>query len=133
MIDGRPTGTEAVSGLQTLSRSYTNAGGQVIYADAYFHLAGLTYSTSTSLGTTNTHFYRTGYGYDGAGRMDRTLSSTGTIYRTVWDGLGRAVSQWVGLDDTPTSGEWSPNNTAGTDLVKISEMSTTTAASATAA
>jgi YD repeat-containing protein len=27
----------------------------------------------------------------------------------------------VGLDDTPTSGQWSPANTAGTDLVKVSE------------
>src|SRR5262249_15557906 len=51
----------------------------------------------------------------------RTQLPTGTIYRTVWDGLGRVASQWVGLDDTPTSGEWSPTNTAGTDLVKVSE------------
>ena len=31
------------------------------------------------------------------------------------------MSSWVGLDDTPTSGSWSPTNTAGTDLVKTSE------------
>jgi RHS repeat-associated protein len=121
VADGRPTGTEAISGLQTLSRVYTNASGQVTHADAYFNLAGLTYTTSTNLGTANTHFYRTEFGYDAAGRLDRTLSPTGTIYRTVWDGLGRAVSQWVGLDDTPSSGEWSPTNTTGTDLVKVSE------------
>ncbi|MFQ3649983.1 MAG: RHS repeat-associated core domain-containing protein [Gemmataceae bacterium] len=118
---GRPTGTEAIDGLQTLSRRYTNAGGQVIYADAYFNLAGLTYTTSTNLGAANTHFYRTEFGYDAAGRLDRTLAPSGTIYRTVSDGLGRVVSQWVGLDDTPTSGGWSPTNTAGTDLVKVGE------------
>ncbi|MDW8264105.1 MAG: hypothetical protein RMJ52_02115, partial [Gemmataceae bacterium] len=118
---GRPTRTEAISSLHTLSRSYTNAGGQVTHADAYFNLSGLSYTTSPNLGTANTHFYRTEYGYDDAGRLDRTLSPSGTIYRTVWDGLGRAMSQWVGLDDTPTSGEWSPSNTAGTDLVKINE------------
>src|SRR5262249_4282444 len=26
-----------------------------------------------------------------------------------------------GLDDTPSSGEWSPSNTSGTDLVKVGE------------
>jgi hypothetical protein len=34
-------------------------GGQVSQTDAYFNLSWLTYSTSTSLGTENTHFYRT--------------------------------------------------------------------------
>jgi hypothetical protein len=46
---------------------------------------------------------------------------TGTIQRTAYDSLGRVVSTWGGLDDTPTSGRWSPTNTAGTDLVKVSE------------
>jgi RHS repeat-associated protein len=117
----RPTGTEAVNGLQTLSRPHTNAGGQVVTSDAYFNLAGLVYTTSTNLGAANTHFYRTEFGYDAAGRLDRTLAPSGTIYRTVVDGLGRVVSQWVGLDDTPTTGTWSPSNTAGTDLIKLSE------------
>jgi hypothetical protein len=89
----RPTGTEAVNGLQTLSRTHTNAGGQVVTSDAYFNLAGLVYTTATNLGTPDTHFYRTQYGYDGAGRRDRTLAPSGTIYRTVVDGLGRVVSQ----------------------------------------
>ncbi len=89
--------------------------------DSYFDLSGLTYSTSTSLGTEGTNFYRTELSYDDRGRLERTLSPTGTISRTVYDGLNRVVSQWVGTDDTPTSGYWSPTNTAGTDLVKVSE------------
>jgi len=44
-----------------------------------------------------------------------------TIYRTEYDGLGPTVSQWVGTDDTPTTGNWSVTNTAGTDMVKVSE------------
>src|SRR5262249_17533833 len=40
---------------------------------------------------------------------------------TVYDGMGRVISTWVGTDDTPTSGYWSPANTAGTDLVKVSD------------
>ncbi len=118
---GRPLGTEAVSGVQTLARTYTNAAQQVDHEDAYFNLTGLTYSTSTSLGTLGTNFYRTSYDYDHTGRQDKVVSPTGTITRTVYDGLGRPISTWVGTDDTPTSGYWSPTNTAGTDLVKVSE------------
>ena len=43
------------------------------------------------------------------------------IYRTVSDGLGRVVSEWVGTDDTPTTGFWSPSNLTGTDMVKVRE------------
>ena len=35
---GVPDGTEAVSGVQTLSRTYTNAAGQVVRTDDYFNL-----------------------------------------------------------------------------------------------
>ena len=51
----------------------------------------------------------------------RLVFTPGTIHRTVFDGQGRVASQWVGTDDTPTSGEWSPTNAAGTDLVKVGE------------
>jgi RHS repeat-associated protein len=121
LTGGRPDGTEAIGSLQSLSRSYRNAAGQTVSTDAYFNLSGLTYTTSTSFGTEGTNFYRTRQDYDDAGRPDRTVSPAGTITRTVSDGLGRAVSEWVGTDDTPTAGEWSPTNTAGTDLVKVRE------------
>ena len=121
LTSGRPDGTESIGSFQTLSRSYTNNAGQVVNEDSYFDLSGLTYSTSTSLGTEGTNFYRTELSYDDRGRLERTLSPTDTISRTVYDGQGRVVSEWMGTDDTPTSGYWSPTNTAGTDLVKFSE------------
>jgi RHS repeat-associated protein len=121
VTEGRPTGTESISSLQSLSRSYRNEASQTTHSDAYFNLSGLTYSTSTSLGTSGTHFYRTEYAYDTRGRPSRTKSAEGTIYRTVFDTLSRASSEWVGTDDTPTSGNWSPTNTAGTNLVKTHE------------
>ena len=31
----------------------------------------------------------------------------------VFDGQGRAVSEWVGTNDTPSSGWWAPTNAAG--------------------
>lgn len=116
---GRPTGGEAVSAVQTLSRAYRNAAGQTVTSDAYFDLTGLTYTTSTSLGTSGTNFYRTTYGYDAAGRPNKVVSPQGTIYRTVYDGLGRAVGEYVGTDDTPTTGFWSPTNLTGTNTVQV--------------
>ena len=49
------------------------------------------------------------------------MSAAGTIYRTEYDGQGRVVSEWVGTDDTPTTGFWSVTNRAGTNMVKVRE------------
>ena len=88
----------------------------------YTDLTGVTYSASSvTLGTAGTNYLRTAYAYDDRGRLRKTVTPGGTIYRTVYDGLGRSVSRWVGTDDVPTTGFWSPTNTAGTDLVKVSE------------
>ncbi|VTU01332.1 rhs repeat-associated core domain-containing protein : YD repeat protein OS=Isosphaera pallida (strain ATCC 43644 / DSM 9630 / IS1B) GN=Isop_2419 PE=4 SV=1 [Gemmataceae bacterium] len=118
---GRPTGTEAISRVQSLSRAFVNAAGQVVSSDAYFDLGGLTYTTGATLGAAGVNFYRTQYGYDTNGNLSKTVSPEGTISRTVYDGLGRPVSAWVGTDDTPTTGFWSPTNLAGTNTVKVAE------------
>jgi YD repeat-containing protein len=89
---GRPTGAEAISGVQSLQRSYVNAAGQVTHSDAYVNLSGLTYAISPTLGTENTHYYRTRYGYDSRGRRVRVQTPNGTIYRTVYDALDRTAS-----------------------------------------
>ena len=122
VTSGRPTGAESISSLESLTREVLNSVGQVTATDQYFYLTGLTYSASSvTLGTAGTNYYRTEYGYDSKGNRVRTLSPTGTITRTVLDDLNRVSSVWVGLDDTPTSGTWSPTNTTGTDLVKVTE------------
>lgn len=118
---GRPIGTESVSGVQTLSRDHFNNGDQLVNRDEYYDLTGLTYSTSTSLGTEGTNFNRTRYDHNANGVPDRMVSPAGTIYRIWHDALGREASTWIGLDDTPSSGAWSPTNTSGTDLVKTSD------------
>lgn len=114
-----PTGAEAVSGLQTLRRTHYNAAGQAISVDEYFSFASLTYSESASLGTEGTHFYRTTLAYDSRGRQHRVERPDGSIYRTVFDGLGRPVSEWIGDNDTPETGYWSPSNPA--DMVQVKE------------
>lgn len=119
VVSGRPTGMESVGSVQSLRRAYRNAAGQPTHTDAYFDLAGLTYTTSTSLGTLNTHFYRTQQGYTHGGWANWSVSAAGTISRTEYDGLGRPVGAWVGTDDTPATGFWSVTNLAGTDMVKV--------------
>jgi RHS repeat-associated protein len=115
---GRPTGTEAISDVQTLSRTYTNLAQQVVASDDYFNLAGLAYSTAAALGAAGVNYYEKDYGYDHRGRLDREVSPTGTITRTVYDALNRVVSEWVGTNDTPVSGYWSPSNPAGMVMVR---------------
>ncbi len=112
VTSGVPNGTEAISDIQSLERDYANDAGQVVTVDQYFDLSGLSYSTG-AMGTAGTNYYQTTYAYNDMGLLDKVVSPTGTITRTVYDGQGRAVSLWVGTDDTPTSGWWSPSNAAG--------------------
>jgi hypothetical protein len=56
---GRPTGTESIASVQTLSREVVNSAGQAIDDDRYFNLTGLTYSTAVTLGTSGVNYYPT--------------------------------------------------------------------------
>ncbi len=123
LTGGVPDGTEAVGSVLTLSRVYVNSGGQAVESDDYFYLTGLTYSTAAGLGTAGTNYYATLTGYDAAGDVNRVQHPTGTIDRTVRDGEERVVSTWVGTNDTPTSGTWSPtNNTGSANMVQVSGL-----------
>jgi RHS repeat-associated protein len=120
LTNGVPDGTEPISNLQTLARRYTNSAGQFVRADAYFNLTGVTYSTAKYIGTAGTNYYTTLYDYDVRGRPNRTQLATGTINRTVYDGLDRVISTWVGTNDMPASGYWSPiNNTPPANMVQV--------------
>jgi hypothetical protein len=71
----------------------------VTQTDEYFDLPSLPYSTSTSLGTENTDFYRTRYGYGQSGRQERVRRPTVTIERTdagaAWlDRYGYTGREW---------------------------------------
>ncbi|MCX5653733.1 MAG: discoidin domain-containing protein [Planctomycetota bacterium] len=121
LTDGLPDGQETftISDIQTLSRSYKNAGGQKICDDQYYSFSGISsYSEEPDLGSSASNYLRTAYGYDSRGNLARMQDPAGTIRRTVYDVQGRALSQWIGTDDTPPSGTWSPTNTAETNLVR---------------
>jgi RHS repeat-associated protein len=117
-----PDGTEPVSGLQSLSREYTDTGNRIVYTDSYFSFAGLSYSTAPNIGTLGTNFYRKSFNYDTKGRRNRVQDWTGTIQRTVYDSRDRASSTWIGTNDTPASGDWSPtNNTSPSNMIRLTQ------------
>ena len=122
VVGGRPTGAEAVANVESLTRTYRNAAGQNTATDTYFDTTGVTYSAAPNLGTQNVNYYRTQTAYDKKGQVNKAVSAAGTITRTERDSLGRAVSTWVGTNDVPTAGYWSAANTAGTDMVKVTEV-----------
>lgn len=92
-----PTGTESISNIQSLVREVRNTAQQVVSIDRYFTLTGTTYTnTSAQFGSSTTNYHSTTYGYDAYGRLDRTTLSTGTIYQTVYDLLGRVSEEKIG-------------------------------------
>jgi RHS repeat-associated protein len=114
-----PTGGDAIANLQGLSRTLMDSAGRTIETDAYFNLSGISYSTTPYLGSVNVNYYATLYGFDVEGNQNRVQSPTGTITRTVYDGQNRAVSTWVGTNDTPASGAWSPTNNTGSSNMSL--------------
>jgi RHS repeat-associated protein len=94
----RPTGTEPISGVQTLTRSYVNAGGQVFRHDDYFSLSGMSYGTGLYPGTVNVNYYTTLTDFDNRGRPYRVTSPTGTLTQTNYDALGRVSSTAIGTN-----------------------------------
>jgi len=118
IVSGVFTGNEPIANVQSLSRTLYNSAGQAVSARDYFNLAGLTYSTDVAFGTLDTHYYERTLAYDNRGRENRVKRADGTIYRTVYDGLGRPTSEWIGTNDTPASGSWSVWNSAAMVRVK---------------
>jgi len=80
---------------------------EVVESRHFFDLAGVTDATP-SLGSSGTNYYKTEAAYNNRGLVNRTVTLTGTIYRTEYDGLNRPVSEWIGTDDTPTTGDPAP-------------------------
>ena len=116
-----PSTGDTLGDLLSLSRSLINTCGQVTQSRSYYNFDDISgYSTDLDLGTT-ANYYVTAFSYDALGRQNRVLSPTGTLSRVVFDDQSRVASTWVGTDDTPTDGTWSPSNTSGTNLVKVSE------------
>jgi YD repeat-containing protein len=113
---GRPTGTEAITNLQSLSRSLVNAAGQVIAVGRYTNLSGLAYAAkSATLGLEGVNFLRTRYAYNNQGQVDRTQNPAGTITISTYDGLARLTATYVGTDLPPLNEATSGARILGVD------------------
>ncbi|MFT3787346.1 MAG: hypothetical protein QM770_14460 [Tepidisphaeraceae bacterium] len=122
-----PDGSESISNVLSLTRDIVNDAGQVIRTNEYFSLSGTTYSQGTAeFGTSSNdsstgNYHSTSFRRGPLGNLEGTTTPGGTITRTEYNALGLPESVWVGTDETPTSGYWSPTNTAGTNLVKVAD------------
>ncbi|MCW5775672.1 MAG: hypothetical protein KIS87_04400 [Phycisphaeraceae bacterium] len=105
-------GVGSLSGVAT--SVYDTTGTRLDESRAYFAVPGSPYLP----GTAGTHYDATLYGYDDMGRRRRVKDATGTIQRTVYDVLGRAVESWVGTNDVSFSG----GATSGTDNMVMTEV-----------
>ena len=117
---GKPTGlsagTDQTHYVRWTRPVYDAVTGEVTATHAYFDIP------SSGYGTKDTNYTESLVGYDAQGRRDRSVSPGGTISRTVFDTLGRVSSQWVGTDDTPSSGSWSPSNNSGANMTKVAQF-----------
>jgi RHS repeat-associated protein len=131
---GLPDGSEPISAVQTLARTFTSPGGQMVESDAYFNLASLTYGTSPYLGsvgqvqpdgTVTGNYWPTAYAYDSRGRLKRVQAPTGTIKFTVYDGLDRVVTTSVGTTDANlvqvSANQYDGGGVGDGDLTQITE------------
>jgi YD repeat-containing protein len=132
-----PVGGETIGNITSLSISIMNEAGQDVQDESYFNLPSLSSDISgtgsssvlAALGagsawdksTGSGNYYVTTTQYNDQGEVDKTVDADGNITRMVYDDLGRETSEWVGTNDTPTSGYWSPTNNTGTsNMVEIS-------------
>jgi RHS repeat-associated protein len=97
---GQPTGTEAVSSIQSLDRQLVDNAGQQVTDDQYFNLANVAYSVASAvLGTAGTNYYGDQEQYNNVGETSETIDQSGTIDKTTYDGLRRPVARYEGTSD----------------------------------
>jgi RHS repeat-associated protein len=117
---GKPTGlsagTDQTHYVRWTRPVYDAVTGEVTATHDYFDIPASGY------GTKDTNYTESLVSYDAQGRRDRSVSPGGTISRTVFDTLGRVSSQWIGTDDTPSSGSWSPSNNSGANMTKVAQF-----------
>ena len=113
--------------IQTLSRTLYDSGGQQVETDSYqsvnntIYLAtapGQGYSGSLISNPTSPdqtgNYFASYMAYDVDGKMYKVVDNNGTITDTVYDSLGRVVSDWVGTNDTTSNGQPFTGSNAGT-------------------
>lgn len=78
-------------------------------------------------GSAGTDYDRTVYTYDNMGRSVRVVDPTGTVDRTVYDGIGRVYATWTGTIDSNGWSASSGNGTTGAGAGQTDDLTQTSA------
>lgn len=111
--DDPVTAADLGSVVRLTTSHYDDSGEQLQESRLYFDVP------ASLPGTDGTNYDPTLYGYNDSGRKWRTKHAHGTIYRTVFDILGRTTERWMGTNDSTFSG----GEASGTDnMVKTEAL-----------
>ncbi|MFO0984308.1 MAG: hypothetical protein U1E76_21725 [Planctomycetota bacterium] len=92
------TGVDVGSLAQMTTNHFSPTGTQLNETRKYFAIP------ASEPGSDGTHYDPTLYGYDSMGHRWRVKEASSTIYRTVFDKLGRVTERWIGTNDHDFSG-----------------------------
>ena len=97
---GNPDWSEAITDVQSLSRSLVNNQGQVASTLDYVNFKNTAYSVTTpAFGTKGSNYLETDYYFDPLGRQDSVHNPDGTVDDTVYDTVGDDLEDWEGTKD----------------------------------
>lgn len=99
------------------SSSFSNKHGQLTASRTY-HLI-----PASGVGVFGVNYDESMSGYDELNRQNRTVSTTGTINRTVYDVRGQVISSWIGTNDNhATDSDPTGGGAPGNNMVQITGM-----------
>jgi hypothetical protein len=123
--------TFAQSDYTRWSVSLSNTAGQPTATRVYHTIP------ASGDGSSGTNYDETTFGYDSAGRQNKSVTPGGTIRRTVFDARGHAVADYVGTNDSsatdadPTGAGGDPHLVICTSSSGASSSSSSSSSSST--
>jgi YD repeat-containing protein len=119
------TGANVVSGLVAAWNASTDALHTPVTAASASGGSALTLTgdvANTAFVAFATAWNRSGLVYDDLGRLVRSESLTGTVERTVYDAAGRALSTWVGTNDTGATAADPDGSGGANNMVAVTHL-----------
>jgi hypothetical protein len=109
---GAPNGSEFITDtsttiaanvvIQSLSRSLLDQSGQVVTELDYVNFTSTAYAISSAQFGSASNYLESDATFDPMGRPEATISPSGTVSFTTYNGVGEAASQWAGTTTAAT-------------------------------
>jgi hypothetical protein len=109
---GAPNGSEFITDtnstiaanvvIQSLSRSLLDQSGQALTELDYVNFTNTAYTTSPAIFGAASNYLESDATFDPMGRPEATISASGTVEFTTYNGFGEAASQWAGTTTAAT-------------------------------